>query len=163
VGYNFIRNQALPQESLLDSSVGIQRSSADDFPGMPRILLAREAGGASIGSTWTSLDHASTYSWSAGDVLSLHRGNHAIRLGGEFRRYWWNVHANVNTYGEIDFPTFNDFLVGNSDFSSIGVGLSRRHFRTNDYNFFAQDDWKLSHKFTVDLGLRYELNLPPYE
>src|SRR5581483_8924849 len=51
----------------------------------------------------------------------------------------------------------------NSDFSSIGVGLSRRHFRTNDYNFFVQDDWKLSKKITLNLGLRYELNLPPYE
>ena len=163
VGYNFLRNRALPEEALLDSSVGIQRPTAADFPGLPNILLDRESGAASIGSEWITLNNAATYSWSLSDILSLRRGSHNIRMGGEFRRYWWDVHANVNTYGEIDFPTFNDFLIGNSDFSSIGVGLSHRRFRTSDYNFFVQDDWKLSHKFTLNLGLRYELNLPPYE
>ena len=163
VGYNFLRNHAIPQESLLDSSIGIQRSTAADFPGLPNILLDRQNGAASVGSEWITLNNAATTTWSAADVLSLHRGGHTIRLGGEFRRYWWDVHANVNAYGEIDFPTFNDFLIGNSDFSSIGVGLSHRRFRTSDYNFFGQDDWKLSQKLTLNLGLRYELNLPPYE
>jgi hypothetical protein len=162
-GYNFLRNRALPQEALLDTAVGIQRPTAADFPGLPNIVLAREDGGATIGSQWITLNDAATYSLSAADILSLRQGKHTLRLGGEFRRYWWDVHANVNTYGEIDFRTFNDFLIGNSDFSSIGVGLSHRHFRTSDYNFFVQDDWKLSHKFTLNLGLRYELNLPPYE
>ncbi len=162
-GFNFLGNRAFPQEALLDSSIGIERSTAADFPGMPNIILARDEGGASVGSVWITLNDASTSSLSFADILFLHRGKHAICLGGEFRRYWWNVRANVNTYGEIDFATFNDFLTGNSDFSSIGVGLSRRHFRTNDYNFFVQDDWKLSKKITLNLGLRYELNLPPYE
>jgi len=162
-GSNFLHNRALPQEALLDSTIGIQRPTAADFPGLPNIVLGRDEGGASVGSEWITLNNASTYSLSVSDVLSLHRGGHIIRLGGEFRRYWWDVHANVNTYGEIDFPTFNDFLTGNTDFSSIGVGLSHRHFRTSDYNLFAQDDWKLSHKLTLNLGLRYELNLPPYE
>jgi len=163
VGYNFLRNRALPEEALLDSSIGIQRPTTADLPGLPNILLDRENGAASIGSEWITLNNAATYSWSFSDMLSLRRGSHNIRMGGEFRRYWWDVHANVNTYGEIDFSTFNDFLIGNTDFSSIGVGLSHRHFRTSDYNFFVQDDWKLSHKFTLNLGLRYELNLPPYE
>jgi Carboxypeptidase regulatory-like domain/TonB dependent receptor-like, beta-barrel/TonB-dependent Receptor Plug Domain len=162
-GYNFLRNRALPQEAFLDSAIGIQRPTAADFPGLPNILLGREEGRASVGSEWITLNDASTYSLSFGDTLSLRRGKHTIRLGGEFCRYWWDVHANVNTYGEIDFPTFNDFLIGNSDFSSIGVGLSHRRFRTSDYNFFVQDDWKLPHKLTLNLGLRYELNLPPYE
>ena len=162
-GSNFLRNRALPQQALLDSAIGIQRPTAADFPGLPNIVLGRDDGGASVGSEWITLNNASTYSLSVSDVLSLHRGGHTIRLGGEFRRYWWDVHANVNTYGEIDFPTFNDFLIGNTDFSSIGVGLSHRHFRTSDYNFFVHDDWKLSHKITLNAGLRYELNLPPYE
>jgi len=161
-GYNFIRNNEVPQESIRDSDIGIHRPTADTFPGLPLILLDRESGGASIGSSFVTVQGTSP-SLSLVDVLSLQRGRHSIRVGGEFRHYRWDAHANVNAYGEIDFATFNDFLTGASDFSSIGTGLDRRNFRASDYNVFVQDDWKLSRKLTVNLGLRYELDLPPYD
>src|SRR5215469_13288338 len=162
VGYNFIRTSEMPQESLRDSEVGISRPTADTFPGLPLILLARDSGGASIGSSFITIQGDSP-SLTAVDVVSLQRGKHSLRLGGEFRHYRWDVHANVNAYGEIDFPTFDQFLLGNSDFSSIGVGLPDRDLRANDYNFFVQDDWKLSRSLTLNLGLRYELDMPPYD
>ena len=65
--------------------------------------------------------------------------------------------------GKLTFPTFNDFLTGSSDFSAIASGLTNVDFRTTDYNVFVQDDWKLSPKLTLNLGLRYELDLPGYE
>jgi hypothetical protein len=161
-GYNFIRNNELPQESIRDSDVGIHRPTADTFPGLPLILLARDSGGATIGSSPLTVQGTSP-SWSLVDTLSLQRGRHSIRVGGELRHYQWDAHANVGAYGEIDFPTFNDFLIGASDFSSIGTGLDRRNFRARDYILFVQDDWKLSRKLTINLGLRYELDLPPYD
>jgi Carboxypeptidase regulatory-like domain/TonB dependent receptor len=160
IGYNFIRTNETPQESMLDSDLGITRPTADTFPGLPLILLARDSGAASIGSSLTTILGDSP-SLTVADVVSWQRVKHSLRLGGEFRHYQWDAHANVNAYGEIDFSTFDQFLLGNSDFSSIGVGLSDRNFRTNDYNLFVQDDWKLSRKLTLNLGLRYELNLPP--
>ena len=33
----------------------------------------------------------------------------------------------------------------------------RMHF------FYAQDDWRIAHKLTLNIGIRYELATPPYE
>lgn len=161
-GYNFISTHEVPQESVRDSDVGISRATADTFPGLPLILLGRESGAGMIGSSPITIQGSSP-SLSLVDVLSLQRGKHSLRMGGEFRSYQWNAHASVNAYGEIDFPTFDQFLLGNSDFSLIGVGLSDRNFRASDYNFFVQDDWKVSRRLTLNLGLRYELDLPPHD
>jgi hypothetical protein len=173
LGYNFIRHDEVPQESIDDSAVGIRRSNAGQYPGLPLILLARDQGGASIGSsdiTYTG----NMPSISLVDVLSLQRGKHNIRLGGELRHSEWHARAGVFSYGEIDFPTFSDFLIGNtgpseflepptSGFAHLGTGLPNRDTIATDYHAFVQDDWRISPKLTVNLGLRYELDLPPYD
>ncbi len=161
-GYNFIRSDEKPQESVRDSDLGIHRPTADAFPGLPLILLARDSGGGTIGSSPITVQGTSP-SLSVVDTLSLQRGRHSIRLGGEFQHYRWDARANGNAYGEIDFPTFNDFLTGTSDFSLIGTGLERRNFRASDFTAFVQDEWKLSRKLCINLGMRYELDLPPYD
>ena len=171
-GYSFIRHDEVPQESVQDSSLGIQRSTANHYPGLPLMVLGRDQGGASIGTSDITY-RGNTPSLSFGDVLSLQRGKHNIRLGGEIRHSEWRARAGVFSYGEIDFPTFNDFLIGNTGasqfpggtfgFAHLGTGLTQRDAITSDYHLFAQDDWKVSSKFTLDLGLRYELDLPPYD
>ena len=47
--------------------------------------------------------------------------------------------------------------------STYGDGINSRVLRATDYSFFLQDDWRFSRKLTFNLGLRYELDLPPYE
>jgi len=160
VGYNFIRNHNTAQESLLDSDVGISRPTSDLFPGLPRIVLAPDA--ASIGSPGLTIDIKDP-SASVTDVLSFQRGGHGLRLGGDFRYYRTYGRANANAYGEIDFASFNDFLTGTTLQSFLSSGIPNRNFVTTDYSFFFQDDWKLSSKLTLNLGLRYELDLPPYD
>src|SRR5712691_1624185 len=171
-GHSFIRHDELPQESVKDSSLGIQRSTANQYPGLPLILLARDQGGASIGTSDITY-RGRTPSVSIGDVLSLQRGKQSLRFGGEILHSEWRAHAAVFSYGEIDFPTFNDFLIGNTaasqfpggslGFAHLGTGLTDRDFITTDYHLCAQDDWKLSSKLTLNLGLRYELDPPPYD
>ena len=171
-GYGFIRHDETPQESAKDSSLGIQRSTANQYPGLPMILLARDQGGASIGTSDITY-RGRTPSVSIGDVLSLQRGKQSLRFGGEVLHSEWRAHAAVFSYGEIEFPTFNDFLIGNTGasqfspvsfgFAHLGTGLTDRDFITTDYHLFAQDDWKLSSKLTLNLGVRFELDPPPYD
>jgi hypothetical protein len=170
-GYSFLRHDEVPQESLDDSSIGIQRSNAGQYPGLPLILLARDQGGASIGTsdiTYRGNICALTFS----DVLTLQRGKHNIRFGGESRHSEWHARAAIFSYGEVDFPTFQDFLIGNTGvsqfggtfgFAHLGTGITDRDAISTDYHLFFQDDWKVSSHLTLNLGLRYELDPPPYD
>jgi len=161
VGYNFIRVDATPQEPVLDSAVGISRANASVFPGLPLIRIAPAAGGVVIGTSPTIDVQARAPSTTLADTLSITRGKNQIRTGAEFRRSENNYTLNFFTRGQIDFLSFDNFLTGNAFVSVFGSGIGNRSLRAPDYNFFVQDDYKVNSKLTLNLGLRYELDLPP--
>jgi len=162
-GYNFIRHNETPQEPVTDSEIGIQRPTSPELPGLPLIRLVPDPGGAAIGTSDITLWLAS-HSVSFIDTFSLRKGSHNLRFAGEV------LHSNfqatrtaVYSYGEIDFLSFQDFLQGNSAFSHLGTGLPGRDGIATDYHLFVQDDWRPSRGLTINLGLRYELDEPPYD
>ncbi|MDT5158634.1 MAG: hypothetical protein QOH51_2991 [Acidobacteriota bacterium] len=162
VGYNFIRVDATPQEPILDSAVGITRANASAFPGLPLINIGG-AGAVTIGTSPTIDVRAVAPSTTLADTLSITKGRHQIRAGGEFRYNENNYVLNFFTRGQLNFLTFDQFLTGSAFVSVFGSGLGNRSLRAHDYNFFVQDDWKVTNKLTLNAGLRYELDLPAYD
>ena len=164
IGYNFVRNNSFPQEPIQDSDVGIRRPNAGSFPGLPLIRIAPNARGLAFGTGFANIDlQATHHSATLGDTVSLMRGNHTIRTGGELLKYQATIALNFFRRGQIDFNNFTDFLAGNANVSFLGSGINDRDLRTTDYSLFLQDDWKLSRRWTINLGLRYELDLPFYD
>lgn len=163
LGYYFNRNNTSPRLPLNDSDLGITRSSAAEFPGLPLIRIAPNSGGVIIGAGSMIDGRAAPSTTTAADTLTLLRGRHTLRVGAEVRYNLINFNTNPFVRGQIDFQDFNRFLAGVTQVSILGGGISPRSWRASDYNFFFQDDWKLTSRLTLNLGLRYELDLPTYD
>ncbi|MCU1264881.1 MAG: Cna protein B-type domain, TonB-dependent Receptor Plug Domain protein [Acidobacteria bacterium] len=162
-GYNFIRVDAFPEEPVNDSALGINRVNANAFPGLGLIRINAAAGGVVIGTSATIDVKAKAPSTTLADTLSITKGKHNFRVGGEYRYNENNYVLNFFTRGQVDFLSFTNFLQGTTFVSIFGSGIGDRSLRASDYNLYAQDDWKVNRKLTLNMGLRYELDLPAYD
>jgi len=95
------------------------------------------------------------------DTLSWVRGNHVIKIGGEFRRQ--NSDNFSYTPGTFGFPSITAFLADQAN--SFSVTNSNRSNRTygNSIGAFVTDTWKVRPTFSVTLGLRYDWYGTPTE
>jgi Carboxypeptidase regulatory-like domain/TonB dependent receptor-like, beta-barrel/TonB-dependent Receptor Plug Domain len=160
VGYSFIRQDPFGRNPVKDSDFGIKRANANAYPGLGQIVI----GSARVVTIGNSGDlQTNESSTTLVDILSIARGHHSIRTGTEVIDYHVNITTNNNRRGVINFQSFNNFLLGAATSSVYGDGIHNRILRATDYSVFLQDDWKFSPKLILNLGLRYELDLPPYE
>ena len=161
-GYSLVYTNSFGRNPVNDSDVGIKRANASAYPGLGQIRIG--TGALTIGNsgTWADfeLDNSAV---TLVDILSLSRGRHNIRMGGQVISYRTDFTSNFLRRGQITFQNFNNFLLGLATNSQNAEGINTRFWRTADYSLFLQDDWKLSERLTLNLGLRYELNLPAYE
>jgi hypothetical protein len=127
-----------------------------------------EAGGASSGL------YANKYMPSAGDTLTKVWGTHTFKAG-----FFWEwirnaQPANNDTNGQLQFVSQNDTLYTTGDsYADEVLGIASHYDeatknRINDiayntYEFFAQDDWKLSKRLTVNVGMRFSHIQPWYD
>jgi hypothetical protein len=101
------------------------------------------------------------------------RGTHTVKGGAEIRRVDNDESiANANLFGTLDFTgrftavpgvaasghPYADFLFGVPNTASRAFPPLVTQRRRWTYDFFAQDDWKVTRDLTVNLGLRYDLH-----
>ncbi len=151
-GYSRLRSTSTPEEPFTAAELGISTPLRNQFPGMPTFIVT---GLFTFGSSPFTDQSSRINAFTGGDTLSIIRGNHHLRLGGEYRRSQINFFFNAFSRGQISFASFNDFLIGNG-VSVIGSGVFDRAARTNDLSSFFQDDWKFSQRLTLNLGVRYD-------
>jgi len=104
------------------------------------------------------------------DGLSLLRGNHWLKVGGEFRRNQLNLFQSIapNAFFIFasSFPTndaFANLLLGAPVVFYQGRGDFNRYVRNWGAGFYYQDEWHAKSRFTVNYGMRYEIINPNTE
>jgi trimeric autotransporter adhesin len=155
---------------------GIEGVSTNPFDfGLPGISFTTFSG-LSDPTPRRELDQTYTLS----DTLSWYRGKHNWRFGGDYRRILQSFRSAKNAEGSFVFTGFEtsafipgsaqpvndtgydfaDFLLGVPQQTSLQSGTNSYDFRSNSFDLFAQDDWRILPKLSLNLGFRYEYNGP---
>lgn len=99
--------------------------------------------------------------WQISDAVSILRGSHSLKVGGEILVNQSTNNVTANTKGTIRFNGLTNFFSGNPNQARFTAGDFLRHLSSKGYALFVQDDWRISRRLTVNLGLRYEINTVP--
>ncbi len=117
-----------------------------------------------------------TFNWI--DTLTWIKGTHTFRTGFDIRRFQRAAFNGINARGNFSFtgtltqdPSrpggtgsgLADFLLGLPNSAGRNFPRLRQQIFWTNLSSFVQDDWKISRKLTLNLGLRHEFNGQPLE
>jgi len=102
------------------------------------------------------------------DTLVWSRGRHLFKFGADFNHVSDLQDQLFYDSPEYSYTSLADYIVDVNKpsarrYASFQQGFGRRRFQfaTTDYNAFAQDDWRVTPRLTLNLGVRYEFEQLP--
>jgi hypothetical protein len=152
-----------------DTDLGIDHPTHSVTDSIYKFVFA--SSGFEIGPAPFANQHQTQNNLNFVDTVSWVKGAHVFRFGGEFTRvnldklfpqvfngelFFTNTSSN-GPGGATPTTDFQNFLLGAPQFSFGGGGVYNHEYRSNNYGFFVQDDWKIRHDLTLNLGLRTEM------
>ncbi len=176
IGYNRMRTNRFHEDMALGNMVqklGLPQGGPDGLAGpeffntgLPQV---RVSGFATIGGPTNLPQGRRTNTYHIADSVTYTGGNHTLKAGADVKRFIFN--SFFTQFGRGDFffngqftgNAFADFLLGMLRSTSRAPGEPFSNTYTTQAGFYVQDDWKVSPKLTLNIGLRYELNFPELE
>ncbi|MBX7222910.1 MAG: TonB-dependent receptor [Blastocatellia bacterium] len=160
------------QDKQISADLGIPNANTSSLLG----------GGALIGGFNGQLEYTGDFgpflvpqnSFQYSDTLTYIRGNHTYKMGASLIRRQVNLFRPNRgkgyffLFGNGDNPNSTryevaDVLAGFVNEYTIGPPFGMVGTRSWEAGIFAQDDWKVSRKFTLNYGVRYDLLTWPVE
>ncbi len=121
-----------------------------------------------LGHEFNNPQNSVTNTYQISDNASYSRGNHLMKFGFDFRATRQNAFRDIQARGLINFiaqaqitgNALADLLLD----APVVTGLARvdnhQHLRTESYNLFFNDSYRITPELTLSAGLRYEYNSP---
>ena len=177
--YNFSRsrNAMLPffaYQQNVAAELGINGTSQEPQNWGPPTLSFTNYAGLTDGNSSLVRNQTSA----AGDSLIWIHGVHNITMGFDYRRQQLNRQSDPNARGQFTFTglvtsnvvdgvaapatgfDFADFLLGFPGTSALRYGNSSLYFRSSNYSLYTTDDWRISTRFSLNYGLRWDYGTP---
>jgi hypothetical protein len=153
-------------------AVGLPELSSNprDF-GLSFITIS---GYSPLGDEGNNPQQSVTNTYQVLDTASYVTGKHLLKFGLDFRFVQQNGYRDVQSRGFINFidSTPQGRITGNA-LADLLIGLPLRsggarvdnaqHLRTESFNFFVNDSFRVTPRLTISAGLRYEYNSPPVD
>jgi Carboxypeptidase regulatory-like domain/TonB dependent receptor len=179
LGYNRINSQRLQLNANTDVSGQIGFPGVPFGPGLgglPQLTFNEDGSAPQLGSPTFLPSKELQNSYTLSDNLTWVKGVHSLKFGTEIRREEFTIFQPDAARGTLDFSStltdnpgapnagtgglgFASFMAGLANGGSINNLHNVDYFRQT-YSFYTQDDWKVSGRLTLNVGLRYELFLP---
>ena len=162
----------------------VQEDNATNFPGLANVFFTPIAnnhglprtsitGYSTLGGATNLPSERDDTTYQIVDGLSWTKGRHALKFGGEWRKFLSTNLQTNNGRGVLSFTDTAPGPVSGYPFADLIMGLptssSRNPYSPWFYNrvssvaFYAQDDYKITSYLTLNIGLRWEYNSPATE
>ncbi|MPY89614.1 MAG: TonB-dependent receptor plug domain-containing protein [Luteitalea sp.] len=171
LGYTRIhfRRNPLGQQANFAAENDIPSVTRD--PGFADVPVTSIAGYAGFGTPLFSPFFSIQNNYELADNLSIHAGKHLLKMGFNVWRRQKKQKVPQSKKGFFSFDgnysgdNLGDFLLGLPQETRVGASelIPTALLWTNDFSLYVQDDWRLTDRLTLNLGLRYELVDPPLD
>jgi hypothetical protein len=178
VGFNRLRQPRIQEDDGIDfvGQFNIAGTFFGETPfngGVPQVAIN---GFSTIGGAINLPQDRRDNTYQFVDNLIWIKSAHTLKFGVDIRRFQSNLYfisqgrgifnfntpANSTTVPTSGFP-FADLLLGIPTSTQRNPRGPSTYSRTSSFNVYAQDDWKVNSRLTLNLGLRWELNTPMTE
>jgi hypothetical protein len=95
------------------------------------------------------------------DNISTQRGAHSLKVGGDILYNRVDIVFPGAIQGTYNFTSLNNFLAGNYLTFQQAFGAPGQFQSNPNFGVFAQDEWRVRNNFTINAGLRYDVQWLP--
>ncbi|MDQ2842390.1 MAG: TonB-dependent receptor, partial [Acidobacteriota bacterium] len=180
LGYNRTNSQNHTTGAIEAISGNFNWNSKLGLPGLagtefPLVNMGEGVPGISRANNDANIDNGERFN----DNVTWIKGNHSLTFGFDFRNQLYSTRANDTDSGVYNFARAEtaatqavngqsgngiaSFLLGTIDNANALVQAHVPRWTFQYYGVFVQDDWKVTPHLTLNLGLRWDLDIPRSE